>query len=45
MSDIRSSKDFWEEIEPKLNVNAKLLDFSGTEKKVDFDGFGEMGDE
>ena len=30
MSDIRSSRDYWEDIEPKLNINAKLLDFSGT---------------
>ena len=30
MSDIRSSRDYWEDIEPKLNINAKLLDFSET---------------
>jgi len=27
---IRSSKDYWEDIEPKLNQHAKLLDFSST---------------
>jgi hypothetical protein len=30
MSAIRSSRDYWEDIEPKLNINAKLLDFSAT---------------
>lgn len=27
-SNIRSSQNFWEDIEPKLNMNAKMLDFS-----------------
>lgn len=27
---IRSSQDFWQEIEPKMNLNAEMLDFSGT---------------
>jgi hypothetical protein len=30
--DIRSSRDYWEEIEPKLNKKAKLFDYSGTNK-------------
>jgi len=28
--DIRSSRDYWQEIEPKLNKKAKIFDFSGT---------------
>ena len=27
---IRSSRDYWEDIEPKLNQHAKLLDYSST---------------
>ena len=30
---IRSSKDYWEDIEPKLNQHAMLLDFSNTAKE------------
>ncbi len=32
--EIRSSQDYWQEIEPKRNRIAKLLDFSQTEKKA-----------
>ena len=28
--DVRSSRDYWQEIEPKLNKKAKILDFSAT---------------
>jgi len=34
--EIRSSRDFWEEIGPKMNNNAKMLDFSNTLVAVDF---------
>ena len=27
---IHSSQDFWQEIEPRMNLNAEMLDFSGT---------------
>ena len=28
--DVRSSRDYWQDIEPKLNKKAKILDFSAT---------------
>ena len=44
MSDIRSSRDYWEEIEPKLNINAKLLDLSKTNPQNENVSFGKIND-
>ena len=42
-SAIRSSQNFWEDIEPKMNMNAKLLDFSNKFDDPSLDFLGDLG--
>lgn len=42
-SAIRSSQNFWEDIEPKMNVNARMLDFSTKFDDPSLDFLADLG--